>query len=120
MTALYQTDAPASTMTSPIRVAVGATKASAAICGRRPSKENDGIRRGSSQVGAGHVERGVGIGAFGAQGVGIAAREPPDEEPAELAGVAGDPGGCVGRSVGPGDVVGSAELDAWQGSRGLS
>ena len=37
-TAPYQTEAPASTVTSPTSVAVGATKASRSTRGRRPSK----------------------------------------------------------------------------------
>src|SRR5688500_4801346 len=44
MTAPYQTDAPASISTSPINVAVGATKASGCTRGALPSKEKSGIR----------------------------------------------------------------------------
>src|SRR3954470_14405801 len=42
-TAPYQTDACASTTTSPTRVAVGAIQASGWTCGERPSKENSGM-----------------------------------------------------------------------------
>ena len=42
-TALNQTDAPASTCTSPISVAVGATKAVGSTTGDRPSKAYSGI-----------------------------------------------------------------------------
>src|SRR3954452_2324529 len=44
-TAPYQTDAPASTSTSPTRVAVGAIQASGCTCGDRPSNENSGMAR---------------------------------------------------------------------------
>ena len=43
-TAPYQIDAPASTCTSPTRVAVGAIQASGLTVGARPSKENNGTR----------------------------------------------------------------------------
>src|SRR3954470_16268924 len=39
----YQTEAPASTTTSPTTVAVGAIQASGWTCGARPSKENSGM-----------------------------------------------------------------------------
>src|SRR3954447_18735826 len=42
-TAPYQTDAWASTTTSPTRVAVGAIQASGWTCGERPSNENSGM-----------------------------------------------------------------------------
>src|SRR5215472_5442677 len=43
-TAPYQTEASASTRTSPTRVAVGAIHATGLTCGSRPSKANSGIR----------------------------------------------------------------------------
>src|SRR5689334_5002526 len=43
-TAPYQTEASASTRTSPTRVAVGAIQAPGLTCGSRPSKANSGIR----------------------------------------------------------------------------
>jgi hypothetical protein len=43
MTALNHTDAPASTWTSPISVAVGAMNAPGSIVGDRPSNEYNGI-----------------------------------------------------------------------------
>src|SRR5580704_5937849 len=43
-TAPYQTEASASTRTSPTRVAVGAIQASGLTCGSRPSKAKSGIR----------------------------------------------------------------------------
>jgi hypothetical protein len=43
MTALNHTDAPVSTWTSPIRVAVGAMNALGSIVGDRPSNEYNGI-----------------------------------------------------------------------------
>ncbi len=43
-TAPYQTEASASTRTSPTRVAVGAIHAAGLISGSRPSNENNGIR----------------------------------------------------------------------------
>src|ERR1700730_8187672 len=42
-TAPYQTDAPASTRTSPTGVGVGAIQASGLMSGSRPSKANSGI-----------------------------------------------------------------------------
>src|SRR4051794_40584132 len=51
-TALYQTEALASTRTSPTRVAVGAMNAVGCTVGARPSKENSGIRAASHLSGA--------------------------------------------------------------------
>src|SRR3954471_4707360 len=60
-TAPYQTDAPASTVTSPTSVAVGATNASGCTVGRLPSNANSGMsaRRRRAEL-AGDVRGDVG------------------------------------------------------------
>src|SRR5215471_5928667 len=99
MTAPYHTDAPASTMTSPTSVAVGARNALLCTCGVNPSNENSGISDPpTSQVRAGDPECAPRRVAFGDQAC-IGDSTPLHEYAAVFAGGPGDAVGSVGGSV---------------------
>src|SRR3954449_424097 len=72
-TAPYQMDAPASTVTSPTTVAVGAIHASACTWGRLPSKEKSGIDRSVLEL------RGALVLARGDGFLEVACRQPDEQ-----------------------------------------